>query len=79
MDNNVFEALFPLIIQDLVSLIIDSQHLEFEIALEYLYDSTLYEQLAKEESKLWHLSSAKLLEMLIHEKQTNELLYPDYL
>jgi hypothetical protein len=43
-----------------------------------LYESKLYEKLADEKTKLWHLSSEKLLEILLLEKRTGELIYPDY-
>ncbi len=78
MDDKVFESIIPLKVQDLVSLIIELKHFEFREALPYLYQSKVYEALSNEETKLWHLSTQKIFEMLEVEKQTNELIYPDF-
>ena len=78
MDNKEFEPILELKISDMVALIIDREHLNFEEALQYLYESKLYARLIDESTKLWHLSAAKLFEMLHNEKQTNELIFPDY-
>ena len=78
MENNNFEPLLELKIQDIVSMIIDREHLNLEDALQYVYESKLYAGLINENTKLWHLSAEKLWEMLNDEKQTNELIFPDY-
>lgn len=78
MDSNTFEAILPLKIQDLISLINKNKNLNFNEALHYLYNSKLYEKLSEEESKLWHLSTAKLFLMLEDEKNTKMLTYPDF-
>jgi hypothetical protein len=78
MNNYEFEAIIPLKVQDLVSLIIDVKKFDFEEATLYIYDSKLYDALSVEETKLWHLSSEKLFDMLETEKCKNELIYPDF-
>lgn len=78
MDSKTFEAILPLKIQDLISLINKNKNLNFNEALHYLYNSKLYEKLSEEESKLWHLSTAKLFLMLVDEKNTKMLTYPDF-
>ncbi|MDO9581138.1 MAG: hypothetical protein Q7J06_11350 [Bacteroidales bacterium] len=78
MDKKEFEPILELKISDIVALIIDREHLNFEDGLQYLYESKLYAMLIDENSKLWHLSAAKHFEMLNNEKQTNELIFPDY-
>lgn len=78
MDSKTFEAVLPLKIQDLISLINKNKNLNFNEALHYLYNSELYEKLSEEESKLWHLSTAKLFLMLEDEKNTKMLTYPDF-
>jgi len=78
MDKNEFEAFIELKIHDIISLTIDNEHLNFEDALQYLYESKLYAELIDESTKLWHLSAEKLFDMLKYEKQTNELIFPDY-
>jgi hypothetical protein len=78
MKKNVFESIMPLKVEDLISLIVEKHQLEFEAALIYLYDSKIYDALSVEETKLWHLSTEKLYDMLIVEKDTGELIYPDF-
>lgn len=78
MDKKEFEPILELKISDIMALIIDREQLNFEEALQYLYESKLYAGLTNESTKLWHLSAAKLFEMLHDEKQTNELIFPDY-
>ncbi len=78
MFETEFDTFVELKIQGLVSLIIEHEHLVFEDALQFLYESKLYDALLEEHSKIWHLSNEKLFEMLLNEKQTNELTYPDF-
>jgi len=78
MEESVFDSIMPLKVEDLISLIVEKHQLEFDAALLYLYDSKLYDALSVEETKLWHLSSEKLFDMLITEKNTGELVYPDF-
>lgn len=78
MDKNEFDPFVELKIHDLISLTIERENLKFEEALEYLYKSKLYGALVDESTKIWHLSAEKLYEMLSFEKQTNELIFPDY-
>jgi hypothetical protein len=78
MEKKVFTSLLTLKIQDLTSLIIEQKQFEFKKALHYLYSSKLYIVISNEETKLWHLSSQKLFEMLENEKQTKKVIYPDF-
>ena len=78
MDKNDFEPFLELKIQDILSLILERERLNFEDALLYIYQSKLYAGLIDESTKLWHLSTVKLFDMLHEEKQTNELTFPDY-
>ena len=78
MTKEGFEALIPFKIEDFVSLIIKIKHLDFESAIVYLYDSKLYEALSEEETKLWHLSTPKLFNMLETEKVTGKIDYPEF-
>ncbi len=78
MDNNVFKSILPFKIQDLISIIKDRKHLNFTEALHYLYESKLYNAFSIEDTKLWHLSSEKLFDMLENEKLTKEIIFPDY-
>jgi hypothetical protein len=78
MDKKEFESFIEIKIRDIIALTIDREHLSFEEALQYTYESKLYEGLIDESTKLWHLSAEKLFEMLNNEKRTNELIFPDY-
>ena len=79
MDNQVFESIFPFKVEDLVSLIIEKKQFSFDEALDYLYSSKLYDALQFEETKLWHLSTEKLFDMLVNEDFTDTLDYPDFI
>ncbi len=78
MDHKEFEIFIALKINDLVALVIERKSLEFEEALDYLYNSGLYTYLLDENNKLWHLSSEKLFAMLEDEKENKQLIFPDY-
>lgn len=78
MKNLDYTAIIPFKIQSLVSFIIEKLNLDFKNALEYLYSTELYEVLTDEESKIWHLSTEKLFELLEYEKENKELIFPDF-
>ena len=78
MDKIVFKSIIPFKIQDLISVIKDRKHFNFLDALHYLYESKLYDALSIEDTKLWHLSSEKLFDMLENEKKTKEIIFPDF-
>jgi hypothetical protein len=78
MKINEFDSILPFKIQDLVSLIIEIKNINFEEAVQFLYESKLYEALSDEQTKLWHLSSEKLLDMLLIEETTGKLIFPDF-
>jgi hypothetical protein len=42
-----------------------------------LYSSKLFEQLAREETKLWHLSVPTLYQMQKEEQETGKITYPE--
>jgi hypothetical protein len=79
MDNQVFESIFPFKVEDLVSLIIEKKQFSFDEALDYLYSSKLYGALQFEETKLWHLSTEKLYDMLVNDDFTDTVDYPDFI
>lgn len=78
MDKIEFEPFIELKIHDLVVLVIDRERISFDKALLYIYESQLYKLLTDESTKLWHLSTEKLLDMLIGEKENKQLIFPDY-
>ena len=78
MNREQFNAILPIKIQDFISLIKKEKNLDFDKAISFLYSSILYEKLSDEETKLWHLSTEKLLDMLLIEKKTGKIEYPDF-
>jgi len=78
MNKSEFESILPLKVQDLIALMIDAQNINFDEAMQWLYNSKLYEALSNEDTKLWHLSTEKLFDLLLTEKNTTELVYPDF-
>ncbi len=77
MQKSEFESIIELKVQQIISLVMESENRAFLDALEYLYESELYMALANESTKLWHLSSEKLYDMLKNEKLSHKLEYPD--
>jgi len=73
-----YAALIPYLIIDIVRLIIENKNLDFLSAVSYLYKTQLYEFLSNEQTKLWHLSSYKLFDLLEGEKTTQKFEFPDF-
>ena len=78
MDKLEFESFVELKIRDIIALVMERKAFDFEIALDYLYKSSLYNLLLMESTKLWHLSNEKLFEMLVGENESKQLIFPDY-
>ncbi len=78
MDKTEFDSFIELKIGDITALVIDRKAFDFEKAIEYVYKSGLYRLLIQENTKLWHLSSEKLFDMLVNEKENKQLIFPDY-
>ena len=78
MDKREFESFVEIKISDITALVMERKAFDFEMAIEYLYKSGLYRLLIQENSKLWHLSSEKLFDMLVDEKENKQLILPDY-
>jgi hypothetical protein len=77
MSENEFKAVMELLIPRLIKSVADNQILNEEEALKLLYSSKLFEQLEKEETKLWHLSVPMLSELLREEQETGHITYPE--
>jgi hypothetical protein len=78
MENREFELLIELKIRDIIAIVKERKELDFEKSLLYLYKSRLYRLLLRENTKLWHLSNAKLFDMLENEIENKQLIFPDY-
>ena len=73
-----YSVIIPYKIKDIILLIMENKKKAFLEAIDYLYNSNLYEYLSNEESKFWHLSYSKLFDLLEEEKQTNKFEFPDF-
>lgn len=73
-----YSVIIPYKIKDIILLIMENKKKAFLEAIDYLYNSNLYDYISNEESKLWHLSYSKLFDLLEEEKQTNKFELPDF-
>lgn len=71
------KAMLELIVPRLIKTIIENMGVTEKDALTMLYSSKLYEQLDKDETKLWHLSVPTLFEMFKEEQETGQITYPE--
>lgn len=75
--SNEIKAMLQLIIPRLIKTIMDNMGLTENDALTLLYSSKLYEQLEREETKLWHLSVLALYDLFREEQETGKITYPE--
>jgi hypothetical protein len=75
--SNEIKAMLQFIIPRLIKTIMENMGLTEKDALTLLYSSKLYEQLDKEETKLWHLSVPTLFDMFREEQETGKITYPE--
>jgi hypothetical protein len=61
----------------IVAMIEKNNGLEFNEALHFLYTSQLFKDLEDEKTKIWHFSNILLYDLLMQEKLTSKIDYPD--
>jgi hypothetical protein len=61
----------------IAELIAQNSSLDFNGALHCLYTSQLFKDLDDEKTKIWHFSSVLLYDLLMQEKLTAKIDYPD--
>jgi len=66
-------TMVSMITPDLMRMLIEDRGITWQEASELLYNSVLYSALEDEATKLWHLSSAALYDMLIEELDTGRI------
>jgi hypothetical protein len=71
------KAMLQCITPRLVGSIMEDMGLPEKEAFTLLYSSKLYEQLARDETKLWHLSVPTLYKMFKEEQETGSITYPE--
>ncbi len=77
MENNEFKSIMELLVPSLVKCIIKENGASEKDAITLLYTSFLYSKLENEKTKLWHLSSKTLIDMLNEEMATGNITYPE--
>jgi hypothetical protein len=75
--SNGNKAMLEFIVPRLIKAIIDDREVTEKDAFTLLYSSKLYEQLDREETKLWHLSVPTLYDMFKEERDTGKITYPE--
>jgi len=61
------------IVPGIIELLMEKRHVGWQDAAELLYNSTLYEAMEDDSTKLWHLSPLALFDMLEEELETGRI------
>lgn len=77
MEQAKFDALLPLIVPAVISLIAESDKQNEVSASKSFYESEVYAALEQEETKLWHLSPMMLFSMYDEERKTGKITFPE--
>lgn len=77
MNQAAFQALMPIISEDLLAFIVQKEKIPESEALPLLYNSKLYALLEDEETKLWYYSTPMLYSLLEQERETGTIVFPD--
>ena len=77
MSPEKLSSLLAVLNPAIVQLIMDNKKLSNIDATSLFYNSSLYEMLENEASKLWHLSTLTLYELLEEELATGTINYPE--
>lgn len=77
MEQEQFIAIIPYITADLVGMIADKKGISETEAVTKLYESNLYSDLEREETKVWQYSTEMLYSLFEGELKTGSVRYPD--
>jgi len=77
MNKEQYEAIMPIICNDLVQYISKEQNITLREALFKLYNSKLYDLLEKEETKVWCFDKPTLYSLFEEGEQTGVIKLPD--
>ena len=77
MEKKKFEAMLVLIVPKVVHMIAEKYQYDEITATRMFYDSTVYELLEQEDTKLWHLSPLTLFNMYQSEQETGSIIFPE--
>lgn len=68
MDKNQFDAFLPIKIQNIIKIMMQEKSFDFFEAIELFYKSETYQSLVDEQTKFWHFSDYKIIELWQLEK-----------
>ncbi len=77
MDAKFHSILSIALIPQTVDLIVKKEGLDDISAMNAFYQSKTYEILSNEETKMWHFSPLTVYLMWKHEKETDEVIFPE--
>jgi hypothetical protein len=77
MSPEKLSSLLAILNPAIVQIIMENRGLTNIEATKLLYDSSLYDMMENEASKLWHLSPLTLYELLDEELATGSINYPE--
>lgn len=77
MEQAKFDALLPLIVPKVISLIVENDKQNEVTASKLFYESEVYAALEQEKTKLWHLSPMMLFSMYDEERKTGKITFPE--
>lgn len=77
MDERFNSVLSIALIPQTVALIVEKEGLDDITAMNAFYQSTVYDLLSREETKMWHYSPMTIYMMWKHEKKTGEVVFPE--
>ena len=77
MNPEKLSAIFTILNPAIITMIMDNKEITNIEATKIFYNSSLYNMMENEESKLWHLSPLTLYELLEEELATGHINYPE--
>ena len=78
MNNERFEALLPIFITDFIQKMAEQKEISDAEAISLFYNSRLYNYLEDEQTKTWHYSTERLLQLFEEEMNTGKLTLTGY-
>ena len=77
MNEEQFSAMLTMIVPPIINQITKNSNVDDDKAISHFYQSTHYQELSDEKSKLWHYSAMTLYTMYQDELLTGSYDYPE--
>ena len=77
MEQKKFESMLILLVPQIINLIAENSGEDEVSASRRFYESKVYAELEKEETKLWHFSALTLFNMYDEECKTGSFTFPE--